>query len=308
MGVEKQGLRSGGAHVGGFLQLFDSSGKLRKKLLLSVNSNETEGSRQGKISETSLQRTQIYLIDEDECARSSIKGNIDYSCSSSMTDDGRNGSKALGVVARLTGLDSLSSSSNSNSYSTTFFDTQYLGDVYSDRGTRGFYNEAKIVDYNNQLVERNFMESRRQNMQNIPIERFQIFQSEKLPPKFVKSIPISHHKLLSPIKSSGFILEKSAAHIMEATARINYQGPQTSRKGKMSSPGLRCSSVPLRVQDLKDKVRLRDNLKDQLNLTPGGREDMGDWMVDELVDKDMSTQYGKWLNFEIEEFDFGVIT
>ncbi|KAF6165595.1 hypothetical protein GIB67_021865 [Kingdonia uniflora] len=34
--------------------------------------------------------------------------------------------------------------------------------------------------------------------------------------------------------------------------------------------------------------------------------DMGDWMVDELVDKDMSTQYGRWLDFETEEFDFGV--
>ncbi|KAF6165593.1 hypothetical protein GIB67_021863 [Kingdonia uniflora] len=95
------------------------------------------------------------------------------------------------------------------------------------------------------------MESRRQNMQNIPIERF---QSEMLPPKSAKSIPISHHKLLSPIKSSGFISEKSVAHIMEAAARIIDQGPQTSRKGEMPSAGLRSSSVPLRVRDLKDKV------------------------------------------------------
>ncbi|KAF6165599.1 hypothetical protein GIB67_021869 [Kingdonia uniflora] len=106
MGVEKQGSRSGGAHVGGFLQLFDWSGKSQKKLPISAKLDENEGSRQGNISETSLQRTLIHLIDEDECAKSSMKGNSDYSCSSSVTDDGRNGSKSPGVVARLMGLDS----------------------------------------------------------------------------------------------------------------------------------------------------------------------------------------------------------
>jgi hypothetical protein len=29
-------------------------------------------------------------------------------------------------------------------------------------------------------------------------------------------------------------------------------------------------------------------------------------MVDELVDKDMSSQYGRWLDFEIDAFAFGV--
>ena len=33
---------------------------------------------------------------------------------------------------------------------------------------------------------------------------------------------------------------------------------------------------------------------------------MGEFMVDELVDKDMSTQYGKWLDFEFEAFEEGV--
>lgn len=33
---------------------------------------------------------------------------------------------------------------------------------------------------------------------------------------------------------------------------------------------------------------------------------MGEFMVDELVDKDMSTQYGKWLDFEFEAFEEGL--
>ncbi|KAJ6772158.1 hypothetical protein OIU74_018401 [Salix koriyanagi] len=33
---------------------------------------------------------------------------------------------------------------------------------------------------------------------------------------------------------------------------------------------------------------------------------MGDCMVDELVDMDMSSQYGRWLDFEVDAFEFGV--
>ena len=32
---------------------------------------------------------------------------------------------------------------------------------------------------------------------------------------------------------------------------------------------------------------------------------MGDSMVDELVDKDMSSQYGRWLEFEVDTFELG---
>lgn len=35
-------------------------------------------------------------------------------------------------------------------------------------------------------------------------------------------------------------------------------------------------------------------------------EAMGDCMVDELVDKDMSSQCGSWLNFGVETFELGV--
>lgn len=34
-------------------------------------------------------------------------------------------------------------------------------------------------------------------------------------------------------------------------------------------------------------------------------EGMGDSMVDELVDKDMSSQYGRWLDFDVDAFEMG---
>jgi hypothetical protein len=36
-----------------------------------------------------------------------------------------------------------------------------------------------------------------------------------------------------------------------------------------------------------------------------GLKGMRDSMVDELVDKDMSSQYGKWLDYEVDAYEFG---
>ncbi|KAF5196418.1 Gpi-anchored adhesin-like protein [Thalictrum thalictroides] len=36
-----------------------------------------------------------------------------------------------------------------------------------------------------------------------------------------------------------------------------------------------------------------------------GLRNMGNWMLDDLVDKDMGTGHGKWLDFETEEFELG---
>ncbi|KAJ6974004.1 hypothetical protein NC653_030149 [Populus alba x Populus x berolinensis] len=47
----------------------------------------------------------------------------------------------------------------------------------------------------------NSVESRLQKVENRPIARF---QTEALAPKLAKSIPVTHYKLLSPIKNPGF--------------------------------------------------------------------------------------------------------
>ncbi|XP_042517912.1 uncharacterized protein LOC122091821 [Macadamia integrifolia] len=254
MGIaDRQSSKSGGGYVGGFLQLFDWNGKSRKKLF-SNKSDLPEGSKEGKKSDGNLPMTRLRLMEEDENGGSSIKGSSDYSCASSVTDDEGYGARAPGVVARLMGLDSLPTSITAESYSTPFIDSCSLREASYHGRTPVFHNEHQIVHSSNQLPKvegfsRNLGECMPQKMQSRPIERF---QTEILPPKSAKSIPSTHHKLLSPIKSSGFIPSKNAAHIMEAAAKIIEPGTQTTTKGKMPSIG--STSIPLKVRDFKEKI------------------------------------------------------
>lgn len=157
-------------------------------------------------------------MDEDEIGGvSSMKGSSDYSCASSVTDEDLNASKAPGVVARLMGLDYMPKS-NTNDPSTT-----PLSDCY--------YKTETLECRRDEEVSSN-VEPKYQKVVMKPIEKF---QTEILPPKSAKSIPITHHKLLSPIKSTNFVPSKDAAEIMEAAARILETGPQDSRKTKVHS-------------------------------------------------------------------------
>ena len=53
-------------------------------------------------------------------------------------------------------------------------------------------------------------------------------------------------------------------------------------------------------------VRRKERLAEEVYKEISGWENMADSMVDELVDKDMSSQFGKWLDFEVDEFSLGV--
>ena len=52
-------------------------------------------------------------------------------------------------------------------------------------------------------------------------------------------------------------------------------------------------------------VRRNELLAEEVYKEISGCRTMGDAMVDELVDKDMSSQYGRWLDFNIDAFEFG---
>ncbi|XVF62501.1 hypothetical protein PTKIN_Ptkin09bG0013100 [Pterospermum kingtungense] len=252
MGVDKESSKSGGGYVGGFFQLFDWTAKSRKKLF-SSKSDFPERSKQGKRSDGNLPMTRFHLTDEDEIgAGTSIKGGSDYSCASSVTDDDIYGARTPGVVGRLMGLDSLPTSSEP--YSTPFFDAQSLQDAHFQNRNLNYHHDQRIVypgDPFNKMegLARNFVESKSQMIVSKPIEKF---QTESLPPKAAKTIPITHHKLLSPIKSPGFIPTKNAAHIMEAAARIIEPGPQAVNRAKV--PPLGSSSVPVKIRDFKEKM------------------------------------------------------
>lgn len=253
MGGDKHGSKSG-RYVGGFLQLFDWNAKSRKKLF-SSKSDLPEQPKQGKRSEGNFPMTRIHLGDEEEYgAGLSIKGSSDYSCASSVTDDDGYGTKAPNVVARLMGLDSMPTSNTLELYSTPFYDTLSLRDAPYRGRNLDFYHDHQIMHsrHLHHKVEspRSSLDTRPQKMPPIrPIEKF---QTETLPPKSAKTIPITHHKLLSPIKSPVFVPSQDAAHIMEAAAKIIEAGPQATPRTRISSSGP--SSVPFKVQELKEKL------------------------------------------------------
>ncbi|XP_039025829.1 uncharacterized protein LOC120159262 [Hibiscus syriacus] len=256
MGVNAEGSTNGGGYVGGFFQLLDWTAKSRKKLF-SSKSDFPECSKQEKRSDGNVPMTHIHLKDEDETgARMSFKGSSDYSCASSVRDDDMYGPKAPNVVAQLMGLDSLPTSSER--YSTLFFETQSLRDAHFQNRNLNYHHDEQIVypyDPFNKIKGgpvRNFADSKPRKMVSNPIEKF---RTESLPPKAAKTIPITHHKLLSPIKSPGFFPTEDAAHIMEAAARILEPSPHVIARAKM--PPVGSSSVPVKVRDFKEKWRLR---------------------------------------------------
>lgn len=196
-------------------------------------------------------------MDEDESGRwSSGRGNGDYSCASSVTDEEGCGSRGPNVVARLMGLDSMPTTYSSEPYSTPFFDTQSLRDAeYNRRRNVEYSQNYHQMLYSGDLIMktedafRNHVEPKSHKIVNRPIEKF---QTEMLPPKSAKTIPITQHKLLSPIKCPGFVPSMNAAHIMEAAAKIIESAPQaTAARGKVALQVPSSSTVQLRVRDLK---------------------------------------------------------
>ncbi|XP_027338284.1 uncharacterized protein LOC113852245 [Abrus precatorius] len=248
MGVEKEGTRSG------FFHLFDWTSKSRKKLF-ATKSDLPDPLKQGRKVDYNVAMAQPYLVDEDENGLgASVRGSCDHSYASSVTDDEACGTRAPSVVARLMGLDSLPTSNFSDPYSTPYFDMRSLQETQCLRKNLSHQHEHQSP-YSTKLVEkvegssRNFMEPKPQKTISRPIEKF---QTEVLPPKSAKSIPVTHHKLLSPIKSPSFVPTNNAAYIMEAAARIIDPRIQATTKAK--TPMVGSSTMSLRVRDLKDKV------------------------------------------------------
>ncbi|XP_060167267.1 uncharacterized protein LOC132598422 [Lycium barbarum] len=237
---------------GGFLQLFDWNIKSRKKLF-SNKSELPENSKQGKENANGSANLRLQQAHEYGPGSNSTH-NYDFYSASSVAEDGSYGQKAPSVVARLMGLDSLPTSKESDPYFNSSFDCRSFRDSPYLSFVADFQNEHHvIVDGNmrNKLdgFKKNPVEMRLQKVQSLPIERF---QSEVLPPKSAKPVSVTHHRLLSPIKSPGFIPPKNAAYIIEAAAKIYEQSPRPATREKVQSSG--SSSVPLRIRDLRDRM------------------------------------------------------
>ncbi|KAK6122595.1 hypothetical protein DH2020_043652 [Rehmannia glutinosa] len=240
-------------------------------------------------------------MDVDEIAAgSSIKEGSDYSCSSSVIDEDFYVSKAPGVVARLMGLDSLPKSTTPEHYSSPLFDSQSLHNAYYQTKSLE-YCQDQIKHYSSSLQDvpvRNVMQQKHQKTINRPIEKF---QTEVLPPKSAKSIPITHHKLLSPIKSANFIPSKDAAQIMEeAAARIIERGPQASVKTKL--PPVGSSSGPLRVGHFKEKVQIAQK---PLKVFEGSQRKAESSAVKNLRGHSMNKSWNGSADTDSEEYSIG---
>ncbi|KAF7126787.1 hypothetical protein RHSIM_Rhsim11G0093800 [Rhododendron simsii] len=242
MDVEKRSSR------GGFLQLFDWNIKSRKRLF-SNKSELPEGTKQGNEDvANSLTLCPPFLEVRENGPGPRSKRTIDYNSASSVTGDDGYGTKAPGVVARLMGLDTLPTSTISEPCSVPYYESSFDRDSFSQRSTLNFHIERHIVLPSDE-ISRDLAEYRLQKAQILPIERF---QTETLPPKSAKSIPVTRHRLLSPIKSPGFIPRNNVTYVMEAAAKMIEQGPPSTTKGKM--PCVKPSSVPLRIRDLRARM------------------------------------------------------
>lgn len=193
----------------------------------------------------------LQLETSDDGASSSYKLDSDWDFSLTKTSDEKCGGRVPSVVARLMGLDSLPSNLP-EPCSTPFLESRSVRASHHDN-SNGLWNSHSVeyIDMPNKLerFSGNLLDFRAQRVPRSPIERF---QTEVLPPKSAKSISITHHKLLSPIKSPGFTPAMNTGYLMEAATKIIEASPRKPVKSKMTP--ITNSSVPLRIRDLKEKM------------------------------------------------------
>lgn len=203
MRVEKQGSNGNP----GFLRLFDWNVKSRKKL--QKTPYLPEQSKQKRSNDTDMPITQFHPVNEDYTAKSlSLEGSSVYSYAYSQMNEDEY-CKPPGVVARLMGLDSLPTSN----FSDTLLDSRPMRDssaIYVRKSPKLEHKDCSQIEQKHKVIEK--------------------FQTESLPPKSARSVPITQHKLLSPINSSRFVSPNDPARITEAASRIPSSVPSSARK------------------------------------------------------------------------------
>ncbi|CAJ1976087.1 unnamed protein product [Sphenostylis stenocarpa] len=240
---------------GSFLSFFEWNGKSQRKQLCD-SPKLPEISKEGKENLDSMPKSEVNRIKmDDNGANRSNNASCGFDCALSISSDEGYGTKAPGLLARLMGLDSLpvSNVSELSSSSTSLYGSNSLGSSHSRDGdalhsTVDYCCLVDLINIGLKPVNSSWsvMESK---VINPAMKRF---QTEVLPPRSAKIIPVTHNKLLSPIKSPGHFPPKHAAHVMEAAAKIIEASPQPCMRNRISSAGP--SSVPLRILYLKDKL------------------------------------------------------
>lgn len=238
---------------GGFLTLFDWSGKSRKKLLSSTTSSGPSGeaSKQEKQNAQNSSKPSLSAELEETGKSLTYSPRRDSSCSTStVTSDDRQASRAPSVVARLMGLESLPVPSFLEPRSNTDLDPFFKASTWDAYESLGYVNLRSHYDG----ISWDHLDSRTNNNEcNRPINRF---QTETLPPKSSKPISVTHNRLLSPIRSPGFVQSRNPAQVMEAASRMIEPSPRIPAKPRFpsSSEASSSSSIPMRIRDLREKL------------------------------------------------------
>ncbi|XP_030442472.2 uncharacterized protein LOC115664718 [Syzygium oleosum] len=134
---------------GGFLQFFDWNSKSRKKLLFS-NSPDIpgpDGVKHGMDDAKILAKSRFQMNVNDENGVSLSKsGTSEWNCADSETSNEGFENRALGVVARLMGLDSLPKLNGPESSTSCSEFHQVEASPYSD-GTHDLRSRCDRIDY-----------------------------------------------------------------------------------------------------------------------------------------------------------------
>ncbi|EFH50585.1 hypothetical protein ARALYDRAFT_489520 [Arabidopsis lyrata subsp. lyrata] len=237
---------------GGFLNLFDWHGKPRKKLF-SGSSSQLSESKQTKQTAQNLLKARVSLIEVDEIGKSSnYNPRSDSSCcASSVTSDDGQGTRAPSVVARLMGLESLPVPNVQEPQFNPDLDPFFVRPSRNTNRWDAYENLGYVnlrSDYDG--ISWDHLDSRTNNGRNQPIERF---QSETFPPRSAKPICVTNNRHLSPIRSPGFVPSRNPIYVMEAASRTIEPSPRMVARTRFS-PSNSSSSVPMRIQDLREKL------------------------------------------------------
>ncbi|KAL1294040.1 hypothetical protein HN51_054725 [Arachis hypogaea] len=239
-----------------FLSFFDWNSKSQKKLLFDKPNNLPEVSNQGKENVGNMPQAQMNKIKvgDNGASPGNVAASCDFNCALSISSDEGCETKVPGLVARLMGLDSLPASTVPELSSTSLYGSNSLGSSHCQDGSLRCMADSCPVDCTMPLkLEKSSsgdVKPKSQKVGNLPALRR--FQNETLPPKSAKPIPVTHNKLLSPIKNPGYVQPRNVAQIMDAATKIIEASPLQYARNGMSSVGP--SSVPLRILDLKEQL------------------------------------------------------
>ncbi|KAF8084503.1 hypothetical protein N665_0715s0009 [Sinapis alba] len=227
---------------GGFLNLFDWPGKSRKKKLFS-SSSSSELSEPKQTKQNAQKLLKPSLNDFNKIGKNWNYNNSrsDSSCcASSVTSDDGQGTRAPSVVARLMGLESIPVPNVQEPRFNPDLDPFFFR---HSRNTNA-YESLGYVSWEH-------LDSRTNDGRNRPIERF---QSETFPPRLAKPISVANNRLLSPIRSPRFIPSRNLVYVMEAAPRMIEPSHRMITRTRFSPSGSP-SSVPMRIRDLREKLK-----------------------------------------------------